>query len=84
MLYQVSGLPRPMHFSTVLLLDQIPKPMLGALIASVGTFISLIGGLCRYIIVRMVICLAMRYGCITVRTHLVSYREFCPMKRGLQ
>jgi hypothetical protein len=39
--YQVSGLLRPMFFSTVLLLGQRPEPMFGALVASVGTFISL-------------------------------------------
>jgi hypothetical protein len=44
-LYQVSGLPRLTHFSTVLLLGQRLEPMLGALVASVGTFISLTGGL---------------------------------------
>jgi hypothetical protein len=36
-LYQVSGLPRPTRFSTVLLLGQRPEPMLGALVASVGS-----------------------------------------------
>jgi hypothetical protein len=46
-LYQVSGLPRLTHFSTVLLLGQRLEPMLGALVPSVGTFISLTGGLCR-------------------------------------
>jgi hypothetical protein len=46
-LYQVSGLSRLMLFSTVLLLGQRLEPMLGALVASVGTFISLTGGLCR-------------------------------------
>jgi hypothetical protein len=46
-LYQVSGLPRLMLFSTVLLLGQKLEPMLGSLVASVGTFISLTGGLCR-------------------------------------
>jgi hypothetical protein len=40
MLYQVSGLPRLMLFSTVLLLVQRLEPMLGALVASVETFIS--------------------------------------------
>ena len=43
MLYQVSGLPRLMLFSTVLLLGQRLEPMLGALVASVKTFISLTG-----------------------------------------
>jgi hypothetical protein len=46
-LYQVSRLPRLTRFSTVLLLDQRLELMLGALVASVGTFISLTGGLCR-------------------------------------
>jgi hypothetical protein len=46
-LYQVSGLPRLELFSTVLLPDQRLEPMLGVLVAIVGTFISLIGGLCR-------------------------------------
>jgi hypothetical protein len=46
-LYKVSGLPRLMLFSTVLLLGQRLEPMLGALVASVGTFISLTEGLCR-------------------------------------
>jgi hypothetical protein len=46
-LYQVSGLPRLMLFSIVLLLGQRLEPMLGALVASVGIFISLIGRLCR-------------------------------------
>jgi hypothetical protein len=46
-LYQVSGLPRLMLFSTVLFLGQRLEPMLGALVASVETFISLTGGLCR-------------------------------------
>jgi hypothetical protein len=41
-LYQVSGLPRLTRFSTMLLLGQRLEPMLGALVASVGTFISLI------------------------------------------
>jgi hypothetical protein len=45
-LYQVSGLPKLILFSTVLLLGQRLEPMLGALVASVGTFISLTGGLC--------------------------------------
>jgi hypothetical protein len=45
-LYQVSGLPRLELFSTVLLPDQRLEPMLGVLVAIVGTFISLIGGLC--------------------------------------
>jgi hypothetical protein len=44
-LYQVSGLPRLTHFSTVLLLGQRLEPILGALVASVGTFISLTWGL---------------------------------------
>jgi hypothetical protein len=46
-LYQVSGLSRLTRFSTMLLLGQRLEPMLGTLIASVGTFISMIGGLCR-------------------------------------
>jgi hypothetical protein len=46
-LYQVSGLPRLARFSIMLLLGQRLEPMLGALVASVGTFISLTGGLCR-------------------------------------
>jgi hypothetical protein len=46
-LYQLSGLPRLMLFSTVLLLGQRLEPMLGALVASVGTLIYLTGGLCR-------------------------------------
>jgi hypothetical protein len=46
-LYQVSWLPRLMLFSTVLLLGQRLELMLGALVASVGTFISLTGGLCQ-------------------------------------
>jgi hypothetical protein len=46
-LYQVSGLPRLTCFSTMLLLDKRLESMLGALVASVGTFISLIGGQCR-------------------------------------
>jgi hypothetical protein len=33
--------------SPMLLLGQRPEPMLGALVASVGTFISLSGGVCR-------------------------------------
>jgi hypothetical protein len=41
-LYQVSGLPRLTRFSTMLLLGQRLEPMLDALVASVGTFISLI------------------------------------------
>jgi hypothetical protein len=55
-LYQVSELPRLMLFSTVLLLGQRLEPMLGALVASVGTLISLTGGLCRYIFARTVMC----------------------------
>jgi hypothetical protein len=39
-LYQVSGLPRLTRFLTMLLLDQRLELILGALIASVGTFIS--------------------------------------------
>jgi hypothetical protein len=54
-LYQVSGLSRLMLFSTMLLLGQRLEPMLGALVASVGTLISLTGGLCRYIFARTVI-----------------------------
>jgi hypothetical protein len=47
-LYQVSGLLRPIIFSTVLLLGRKPEPTLGALIASIKTFISLIEGrLCQ-------------------------------------
>jgi hypothetical protein len=46
-LYQVSELPRLTHFSTMLLLGQRLESMLDALVASVRTFISLIGGLCR-------------------------------------
>jgi hypothetical protein len=46
-LYQVSGLPRLTLFSTVLLLGQRQKPTLGALVASVGIFISLTEGRCR-------------------------------------
>jgi hypothetical protein len=46
-LYEVSGLPRLTCFSIMLLLDRRLEPMLGALVASVGTFISLTGGLCR-------------------------------------
>jgi hypothetical protein len=46
-LYQVSGLSRLTCFSTILLLNQRLEPMLGALVASVETFISLTGGLCR-------------------------------------
>jgi hypothetical protein len=45
-LYQVSELSRLMLFSTVLLLGQRLEPMLGALVASVRTFISLTGELC--------------------------------------
>jgi hypothetical protein len=44
--HQVSGLPRLTLFSAVLLLGQRLEPMLGALVASVRTFISLTGGLC--------------------------------------
>jgi hypothetical protein len=44
---KVSGLPRLMCFSTMLLLGQRLESMLGALVASVKTFISLTGGLCR-------------------------------------
>jgi hypothetical protein len=40
-LYQVSGTPRPTHFLTALLLGRKPELALGALVASVGTFISL-------------------------------------------
>jgi hypothetical protein len=80
-LYQVSGLPRLMFLSTVLLLGQRLEPMLDALVASVGTFISLIGELCRSIFARTVICQAMRCGCTTVRTHLlVLYRKSSHMK----
>jgi hypothetical protein len=46
-LYQVSGLPKLTRFLTMLLLGQRSEPMLDALVASVRTFISLIGGLCR-------------------------------------
>jgi hypothetical protein len=46
-LYQVSGLPRLTRFSTMLLLDQRLKPMLGALVANIETFISLIGEICQ-------------------------------------
>jgi hypothetical protein len=46
-LYQVSGFPRPTHFSIVLLLGQRSELMLGAIVASVGTFISLIEGLLK-------------------------------------
>jgi hypothetical protein len=46
-LYQVSGLPRLTCFSTMLLLGQRLEPMLGALVTSVETFISMIGGPCR-------------------------------------
>jgi hypothetical protein len=46
-LYEVSGLPRLTRFSTMLLLGQRLEPMLGALVESVGTFISLTGRLCR-------------------------------------
>ena len=51
-LYQVSGLPRLTRFSTVLLLGQRLEPMLGALVASVGTLISLTGGLCQNITMK--------------------------------
>jgi hypothetical protein len=46
-LYQVSGSPRLTRFSTMLLLGQRLEPILDALVASVGTFVSLIGGLCQ-------------------------------------
>jgi hypothetical protein len=41
----VIGLPRPTIFSTKILVDWRPEPMLGALGASVRTFISMTGGL---------------------------------------
>jgi hypothetical protein len=44
-LHQVDGLPRPTCFSTVLLLGQRSDLMLGALVASFETFISLTGEL---------------------------------------
>jgi hypothetical protein len=46
-LYQVSGLPRLTRFSTMLFLDQRLEPILGAIVASARTFISLAGGLYR-------------------------------------
>jgi hypothetical protein len=52
----VSGSPRPMTFLIVLLVDRRPKSMLGVLVASVGTFISMTRRPCQYIFVRMAIC----------------------------
>jgi hypothetical protein len=46
-LYQVSGLSRLTRYSTMLLLGLRLEPMLGALVVSVGTFITLTIGLCR-------------------------------------
>jgi hypothetical protein len=83
-LYQVSGLPRLTRFLTMLLLGWRLESMLGALVESVGTFISLTGtmliDLCKNGYMP-----GYEVWCTTVRTHLlVLYRRFSHMKRGLR
>jgi hypothetical protein len=46
-LYLMSRLPRFTNFSVVLLVGQQLIPTLGALVPSVGTFISMTGGTCQ-------------------------------------